>query len=54
MKEVQNNNEYVLNKKKELEDIKKVSAQISDLSKQMGIQVKAQGEMLSKIFLNKI
>jgi hypothetical protein len=50
MKEVQNNNEHILNKKKELEDIKKVSAQISDLSKQMGAQVKAQGELLSQYF----
>lgn len=51
MKGLKDNNEYVLNKQKELEDIKKVSAQISDLSKQMGIQVKAQGETLGKFHI---
>ena len=49
MREIKDNQEYVESRQKELEEIKKVSGQISNISKALTIEVKRQDECLGGI-----
>jgi hypothetical protein len=48
LKDVQNNREYLEMREKELEEIKRVSAQVVGITNQMKIEVAKQGEVISK------
>jgi len=48
--EVIDNQDYLLKRKNDLEDIKNVTGQLVKISENMGLEVKKQGDILSNNF----